>query len=117
MEGERVNEILSSHLRLGLPSGLFPSGFPTKTLYTPLPSPIRATCPAHLILLDFITHTIHYHGLKKLKLLWSNTQNDKLKFSHVTEMGPGKSTRIISKKSIVMIGYHDNYIFGYHTYI
>ena len=32
--------ILSTHLRLGLPSGLFPSGFPIKTLY--------ATCPAHL---------------------------------------------------------------------
>ena len=32
--------ILSTHLRLGLPSGLFPSGFPTKTLYTALSSPI-----------------------------------------------------------------------------
>jgi hypothetical protein len=26
--------ILSTHLRLGLPNGLFPSGLPTKTLYT-----------------------------------------------------------------------------------
>ena len=29
--------ILSAHLCLGLPSGLLPSGFPTKTLYTPSP--------------------------------------------------------------------------------
>jgi hypothetical protein len=50
--------ILSTYRRLGLPIGLFPSSFPTKTLYTTLSSPIRTTFPAHFILLDFITRTI-----------------------------------------------------------
>jgi hypothetical protein len=44
--------ILSSHFLLGLPSGLIPSGFPTKILYAPLLSPVCATCSAYLIKLQ-----------------------------------------------------------------
>ena len=42
----------------GSPKWFFPSGFSIKTLYTHLPFPTRATCPAHHILLDFITRKI-----------------------------------------------------------
>ena len=37
--------ILSTHLRLGLPSGLFPSGFPTKTLLMQSPPFLRYLVP------------------------------------------------------------------------
>ena len=53
--------ILSTHLRLGHPSGLLPSGFPSKTLYTPLSSTIRATCPAHIIIIiKFVLAVLEY---------------------------------------------------------
>ena len=58
--------ILPSHLCLGLPSGLRPSGVPTNTMCTPLISPIRATSPAHLILFDFITRRIYGEQYRSL---------------------------------------------------
>jgi hypothetical protein len=52
----KIHFILHTHLRLGLPSGLFPSGFLTNVLYEFefLFSPLRAAWTGHLILLDFI---------------------------------------------------------------
>jgi hypothetical protein len=61
--------ILSTHLRLRLPSGLFPSGLPTNNLYALLFSPIRPACPAHLILLDLIIVIMFREEYK----LWSSS--------------------------------------------
>jgi hypothetical protein len=62
----RTNLILSVHPHLGLPSGLFHSGFPTKMLYKFFIAPIRATWPAYLILLDLIALIIFGVGYKLL---------------------------------------------------
>jgi hypothetical protein len=53
-----IHLILSSHICLGLSSKLLYFGFSTKILYAFLFSHMRATCTAHLILLDLIIITI-----------------------------------------------------------
>ena len=61
--------ILSSHLGLGLPSSLFPSRFPTKTLYTPLLS--KYTCytprPSPSSWFDHLNNI--WWGIRIIKLL------------------------------------------------
>ena len=60
------NLILFSHLRLCVSNCLFPSGLPIEILYATLLSPIRATCSAHLIILDLITRIIFGDGYRSL---------------------------------------------------
>jgi hypothetical protein len=52
MPTHKTHLALSSYLRLGLPSGLLLSVFPTKFIYVFLFSPMNAAYPAHFILLD-----------------------------------------------------------------
>ena len=72
-----TSHFLKIHLNIIFPSTPWTpkcshSGFPAKILYTPLLSPIRATCPAHLILLYLITRTILGGEYKSLSSLVCN---------------------------------------------
>jgi hypothetical protein len=63
--------ILSTHLRLGLPSSLFPSGFPTKILNAFLfPHSCYIPCPSHAPWLDRSNYT--WRKVQVMKLLIMN---------------------------------------------
>ena len=61
--------ILSYNLQHRSSKLFLPSGFSIKTFYEPLLSPISATCPAYLILLDLITRIIFVEKYRSMKLL------------------------------------------------
>jgi hypothetical protein len=68
--------VLSSHLRLRVPSGLFPYGFTARTLYAFLFSPMRVTYRSHLTLLHFIIPIIFYEACK----IWRDTFSKSLNY-------------------------------------
>jgi hypothetical protein len=69
----KVSLLLFPYLYLYLTHGLFPSGFPTKTLNALLFFFIRATRPAYLILLDLVVLLVaHGHAYKLCSFLPSS---------------------------------------------
>jgi hypothetical protein len=62
----KIYFILSSHIRLDLPTALFRSGFPTKILRAPFPYPTSSTCSAHPIFVYLITLILFSEKYKSL---------------------------------------------------
>jgi hypothetical protein len=61
--------LISTHLHLDLPSGLFPSGFPTNILYAFLFSPYREFTGKKYALLHFMQTSFILRQINKTKLI------------------------------------------------
>jgi hypothetical protein len=77
---------LSSQIRLSLPIISFPSGFPTRSSYAVLVSPMRVTCPVHLTAFNKTTLLLHQEAefpLYLYSMQWSrrgdNANRNKIK--------------------------------------
>jgi hypothetical protein len=87
-----LSQINPDRATIQLPSGLFPSGFLTKTLYAPVLSAIHATCPTNLIFLNLITWPIQAHccccKLTYLLTPWRTVLLEKLSSSQLVKKFP-----------------------------
>ena len=93
--------ILSSHLRLRLPSGLFPSGIlHRKPVYTsPVPHTCHTTCPSHVKKYNNLCSVIHGPGFGWILWRAVNTMNLRLLYT-VRNALTSWTTNRISKLSV-----------------
>jgi hypothetical protein len=85
----KVHLNIIPHLRLGLPGGLYPSGFPIKILYELLL--MRVTCPVHFILLDSYHSDYTWCSLCRLiRLLGSAARRHSSRCSSLAGSSDGK---------------------------
>jgi hypothetical protein len=80
--------ILSTHLSLGFPSGLFPSGFPTRILFLVLVAQLLRKFPIFYDAQKFIPHLlrcpkIHYHAYKSPPQVLTLSQMNLDNLSHL----------------------------------
>jgi hypothetical protein len=113
--------VLSTHLRLGIPSDLFPSGFLINILCAFLFSPIRATCPAHQSMSVhkkiniFLTVKKWKEGNERKKKEISNTQNrvfcliyDSVSYLNDTAFLSGEILTMLSASRLYAVGWYDD---------
>jgi len=104
--------ILSSRLRLCIPCGPYTYSFPTKTLYTRPPSPIRVT-PPKILLLDFTTRKIFGVRYRSLSSTVCSSLHSQITSSLLCSNIP--LNILLSKTLTLLFSLNVSYQFSHHT--
>jgi len=95
--------ILSSRLCLGRLSDLFISGFLTKILYASLLSPLHASYPAPLVLLDLIIQIIFNEDY----ISWSSSLCSLLHYPVTSSLGPNIFLSTLFSNTLSLVSSHN----------